>query len=49
MGTYCSVKVLLSSQMMIGRFLRSLKVGRRTEYLFLTAIVEELEGGRERR
>jgi len=35
---YFSVKVLFSSQTMMGRFLRSLKVGRSTEYLFLTAI-----------
>lgn len=36
---YFSVKVLLSSQTMMGRFLRSLKVGKSTEYLLLTAIV----------
>lgn len=38
MPAYFSVKVLFSSQTMMGRFLRSLKVGRSTEYLFLTAI-----------
>jgi hypothetical protein len=33
--TYCWVKVRLSSQVMMGRFWRSLKVGRITEYMSL--------------
>lgn len=31
--TYCSVKVFAISHVMMGRFLRSLYVGRRIEYL----------------
>lgn len=34
MATYCSVNVSFKSHTMIGRFLRSLYVGRSTEYLF---------------
>ena len=33
MGAYLSEKVRFSSQATMGRFLRSLKVGRMTEYL----------------
>ena len=39
---YFFVKLSFRSQTMMGKFLRSLYVGRMTEYLFLVPIVEEV-------
>ena len=47
-GSYFSVKVRLSSQVMMGRLRRSLKVGRITVYLSLVAIVRWKEVVKER-
>ena len=41
---YLSLKYFTKSQIIIGRFSLSLYVGKRTEYLFLSAIFSEGEG-----